>query len=151
MISLENLDIRTVTLGISLLGCSTPNGKELCKNIDDKIVKSAQHFVAETEKLEEKYGIPIVNKRITVTPISCILAPAIKNDREIGQKIAYTMDDVAEKIGVDLIGGYSSLVQRGVTLADTVLIKSIPEALSSTSRVCSSITVAGTKSGLNPL
>lgn len=149
MVSVENLDIRTVTLGVSLLDCSNPTTDILCENVYEKIVDTSKDFVAKAIELEEKYGIPIVNKRLTVTPVSCIIAPAIDEDLDVGMKLASLLDKAAEDVNVDLIGGYSALVQGGTTLADSVLIKSIPEAISSTNRVCSSVNVADTKVGLN--
>lgn len=149
MVNIENLDIRTVTLGISLLDCSNPTTNMMCESVYDKIVGTSKDFVAEAIKLEEKYGVPIVNKRLTVTPISLILAPAIEEDRDVGRRLASVLDKAAEDVNVDLIGGYSALVQGGFTPADSALIKSIPDALSSTDRVCSSVNVAETKVGLN--
>ena len=149
MVNIENLDIRTVTLGISLLDCSNPKANMLCERVYNKIVKTSKDFVIEANELEEKYGIPIVNKRLTVTPISCIIAPAIEEDNDVCLELASILDKAAEDVNVDLIGGYSALVQGGLTHADSALITSIPEALSSTDRVCSSVNVAETKVGLN--
>jgi uncharacterized protein (UPF0210 family) len=149
MVSLENMDIRTVTLGISLLDCSSPDITQLCENIYHKITQTAHKFVKKANELEDKYSVPIVNKRITVTPISCVIAPIIGEDKNVGQKVASAMDEAAKDVNVDLIGGYSALVQGGLTPADNVIIQSIPETLSSTERVCSSINVADTKVGLN--
>lgn len=149
MVSIENMDIRTVTLGISILDCSTDNVNQLCENVYNKIIKTGNKFVETANELEGKYGVPIINKRITVTPISCIIAPIIGKDKDSGRKVASAMDEAAKDINIDLIGGYSALVQGGLTRADDALIQSIPETLSSTDRVCSSINVADTKVGLN--
>jgi len=144
MIHLENLDVRTVTMGISLWEC-TGNG-DLGKNIKEKIHTRAVSLVSSCEKLEQKYGVPIVNKRIAVSPIALISA-----DRSADQmlEIAVILDSVCKEIGIDLIGGYSALVHKGIKPGDQKLMDSIPLALSQTERVCSSINVASTKAGIN--
>lgn len=144
MIHLENLDVRTVTMGISLWECS--NKEDIAKNIKEKIRKKASRLVSSCNKLEQKYGVPIVNKRIAVTPISLIAA---SHSSEQMFDIAMTMDEVCKEIGIDLIGGYSALVHKGIKLGDQKLMESIPSVLSQTERVCSSINVASTKAGIN--
>jgi uncharacterized protein (UPF0210 family) len=150
MITVENLDIRTVTLGMSLFECATPDADRLCEHVYDKVVTTAASFVDEAGRLEERYGLPIVNKRLTVTPIACIIAPAVRAGADaVGPRVASTLDKAADAVNVDLIGGYSALVQRGFTLSDAALIASLPEVLSTTKRVCASLNVADTTSGLN--
>ncbi len=144
MIHLENLDVRTVTMGISLWECS--DKKDIARNIREKICKKASELVSSCNKLEQKYGVPIVNKRIAVTPISLIAA---SHSSEQMLDIAKTMDEVCKEIEVDLIGGYSALVHKGIKIGDKKLMDSIPMALSQTERVCSSINVASTKAGIN--
>ncbi len=144
MIRLENLDVRAVTMGISLWECA---GKgNLGNNIGSKIRSRAAGLVSACEKLEQKYGIPIVNKRIAVSPIALIAAD---QDAEQLLDIAVVLDSVCEEIGIDLIGGYSALVHKGIKPGDQKLLDSIPVVLSQTERVCSSINVASTKAGIN--
>ncbi len=145
MISDENLDIRTVTMGISLRDCSTDDIDKLCDKIYDKITKKAKNLVKESDKIAQEYGIPIINKRISVTPISMV-AESCKGDYV---KIAKTLDRAAKEVGVNFIGGYSALVQKGYTVGDKRLIESIPEALGQTERMCSSVNVGSTKAGIN--
>ncbi len=145
MISEEHLDIRTITLGISLIDCASEDMKRCASKIYDKITKRAERLVAVGEAIEKEYGIPIINKRISVTPISLVAASAAGDMAEI----ARTMDKAAEATGVNFIGGYTALVHKGMTEADKRLIASLPEALSTTERVCSSVNVATTKSGIN--
>ncbi|MQS75769.1 PFL family protein [Companilactobacillus halodurans] len=146
MISKEKLDIRTITMGISLFDCIDSDGKKARQKIYDKLTTKAKDLVKVANKIETEYGIPIVNKRISVTPISMIAAASDDKDY-----VAYakTMDKAAQDIGVDLIGGFSALVQKGYQTGDTKLIASIPEALAQTSRVCSSVNVGSTRSGIN--
>lgn len=146
MIQEANLDIRTITMGISLLDCISGDMDKLCKNIYNKITTCAKDLVSVGEQISKKYGIPIVNKRISVTPIA-LVAGATKATSYV--PIAKTLDRAAEAAGVNFIGGFSALVQKGMSPADRVLIESIPEALSVTERVCSSINVGCTKSGIN--
>ena len=146
MIKEQNLDVRTITMGISLMDCVNDNIDVLCNNIYDKITKSARDIVKVGNEIQEQYGIPIVNKRVSVTPIS-IVAAATKADSYI--KIAQTLDRAAKNIGIDFIGGFSALVQKGFTKSDLVLINSIPEALKTTDIVCSSVNVGSTKNGIN--
>ena len=145
MINKENLDIRTITMGISLIDCMDSNIDESCKKVYNKIYNKARDLVKVGNILEKTYGIPIVNKRVSVTPIS-LLVGASGGDPV---KYAKTLDKVANDIGIDFIGGYSALVQKGFSAGDLELINSIPEALASTSKLCSSINVGSTKTGIN--
>ena len=148
MIEKENLDVRTITMGISLLDCIDSDIDKLCKNIYDKIYNSAKDLVKTGDDIAAEYGIPVVNKRISVTPIALIGGAACKSSSDF-VKIAKTLDEVAKKVGVNFIGGYSALVSKGMTEAERLLIESIPEALASTEVVCSSINVGSTKTGIN--
>jgi uncharacterized protein (UPF0210 family) len=146
MIQQENLDIRTITMGISLRDCACSSGKESRKKIYDKITRLAENLVKVGEDIEREYGVPIVNKRISVTPISII---AESCDDENYVEFAKTLDRAADAVGVNFIGGFSALVHKGYTVGDRRLIASIPEALSSTKKVCSSVNLATTKTGIN--
>lgn len=146
MIDNENLDIRTITMGISLLNCSDDNVDKLNTKIYDKITKYAENLVKTGEQIESEYGIPIINKRISVTPIAMVGQSENSFDFV---KIAKTLDKAADTTGVNFIGGYSALVHKGYTKTDIALIDSIPEALASTNKVCSSVNVGTTKSGIN--
>lgn len=146
MIDEEHLDIRTITMGVSLLDCISDDINVLCKKIYDKICKYTCDLVKTGENISKEYGIPVVNKRISVTPISMIIA-SCKNKLPV--MVAKTLDKVAKEVGVDFIGGYSALVHKGFGPGDSVLIDSIPEALSITDFVCSSVNVGSTKAGIN--
>ena len=146
MLKDQELDIRTITMGISLRDCGDPDAKKAAENIYDKITSKAKDLVSTGERLELEYGIPIINKRISVTPISMV-AENSKTDNYV--IFAEAMDRAAIETGVNFIGGYSSLVHKGHTLGDEKLIRSIPEALSATERVCSSVNIATTKTGIN--
>ena len=148
MIEQENLDVRTITLGISLLDCISNNLEELNDSVYKKITTVAKDLVATGAAIERKYGIPIVNKRISITPIAIIGASACKTPDDF-VSLAQTIDKAAKEVGVNFIGGYSALVSKGMTSADLNLIKSIPKALSTTDRVCSSINVGSTKTGID--
>lgn len=148
MIEKENLDVRTITLGISLLDCIDSDLDKLNEKIYNKIYEAAKNLVATGEDIAREFGIPIVNKRISVTPIALIGGTACKTSSDFAT-IAKTLDDVAKKVGVNFIGGYSALVSKGMTKADELLIRSIPEALANTERVCSSINLGSTKTGIN--
>lgn len=148
MIEKENLDVRTITLGISLLDCIDSDLENLRSNIYNKIKETAKDLVATGEEIEKEFGIPIVNKRISVTPIALVGGAACKSPEDFA-KIAKTLDTVAKEVGVNFLGGYSALVAKGMTKADEMLIKSIPLALSETERVCSSINLGSTKTGIN--
>ncbi len=145
MIQDECLDIRTITMGISLLDCIDSNIDVACQKVYDKITRCAKDLVKVGEDIEKEFGIPIINKRISVTPIAMISAACKCSP----VKFAITMDKAAEAVGVNLIGGYSALVQKGFAAGDKELIESIPEALKLTSRVCSSVNVGSTKTGIN--
>ncbi|MDI6715644.1 MAG: PFL family protein [Actinomycetota bacterium] len=146
MIQEQRLDIRTITMGISLRDCVDASGDRLQKNIYRKVVESARNLVDVAESLQSKYGIPIVNKRVAVSPISVI---AESSDLENYIPVAQALDKAAIDIGIDFIGGFSALVHKGSTRGDVCLIDSIPEALAKTERVCSSVNVASTKAGIN--
>lgn len=146
MISDENLDVRTITMGISLLDCIDSDSDKACRKIYDKITTKAKDLVKVGEQIQEEYGIPIINKRVTVTPISLIAAASHDQDYV---KYALTLDKAAHTLGIDFIGGYSALVQKGYQNGDKTLIKSIPEALAQTDLVCTSVNVGSTRSGIN--
>lgn len=148
MIEKENLDVRTITLGISLLDCCDANLSEVKRKIYKKITTLAKDLVKTGKEIELEYGIPIVNKRISVTPIALVGGAACKTTEDFVQ-IAQTLDKAACEVGVNFIGGYSALVSKGMTEADQLLIRSIPKALSCTERVCSSVNVGSTKTGMN--
>lgn len=146
MIQDEHLDIRTVTMGISLLSCVDSNIDAACEKVYDKIVRMASKLVPVCEQIEKELGIPIINKRISVTPIA-ILAAACQTSNIV--KFALTLERAAREVGVNFIGGYSALVQKGFADGDYALIESIPEALSVTEHVCSSVNIGSTKAGIN--
>ncbi len=146
MIDQQHLDIRTITMGISLLSCCDPDPKKACQKIYDKITRKAEKLVATGEEIEREYGIPIVNKRISVTPMA-LVAGASETDDYVPFAIA--LDKAAKACGVNFIGGYSALVQKGMTEADRKLIMAIPDALACTDIVCSSVNVGSTKAGIN--
>ena len=146
MIKLHNLDIRTVTMAISLRDCMDRNVNKVCDRIREKISRHAKDLIRYANEIENDYSIPIVNKRIAVTPISIIGESCDSYDYI---KIAKTLDEVANEIGVDFIGGFSALVEKGCTRGDIALIESIPEALANTSKLCSSVNVASSKAGIN--
>ena len=148
MISEENLDVRTITLGISLLDCVDTDLEKLNQNIYEKITTLAENLVKTGQDIENEYGIPIVNKRISVTPIALVGASACKKPEDY-VTIAKTLDKAAKKVGVNFIGGYSALVSKGMTKSDEYLIRSIPQALAQTERVCSSVNVGSTKTGID--
>lgn len=145
MINKENLDIRTITMGISLIDCMDSDIDKSCKKVYDKIYNKASRLVEVGSYLQKTYGIPIINKRVSVTPIA-MLVGASGGDPI---KYAKTLDKVGKDIGIDFIGGYSALVQKGFSAGDLELIKSIPEALAKTDIVCSSVNVGSTKAGIN--
>ncbi|MDO4204751.1 MAG: PFL family protein [Selenomonadaceae bacterium] len=146
MITENKLDVRTITMGISLRDCAHPNITQFCQNVYDKITTSAEFLVKTGEDIEAEYGIPIINKRVSVTPIA-IAAEACKTDSFV--PVAEAMDRAAKEIGINFIGGFSALVEKGFTPGDRTLIKSIPEALATTDFVCSSVNVGSTKAGIN--
>lgn len=146
MIREEKLDIRTITMGISLYDCQSDDPKRLAQRIYDRIMNRARDLVRTGEEIEKKYGIPIINKRVSVTPIA-LMAGGLNEEETV--RLARTLDRAAHELGINFIGGYSALVQKGFTDGSRVLIRSIPEALSVTERVCSSVNVASTKAGIN--
>lgn len=146
MVTQQNLDIRTITLGLSLRDCVDNDMNRLCDKVYDRITTAAEKLVPTAEQLEREYGIPIVNKRISVTPIAEICAAVPDEDLS---PVAAAMDRAAKTVGVNFIGGFSALVQKGATSSDNRLIESIPAALSSTDIVCSSVNVASTRAGIN--
>ncbi len=148
MIEKENLDVRTITLGISLLDCIDADLKKLKEKIYEKITRLAKDLAATGRVIEREYGIPIVNKRISITPAALIGASACKSPEDYVE-IARTLDRAAKTVGVNFIGGFSALVSKGMTRSEEYLIRSIPQALSGTDRVCSSVNVGSTKTGLN--
>ena len=146
MIDQQHLDVRTVTMGISLLGCCDSSAAAACRKIYDKITRSAKDLVRVGEEIEAEFGIPIVNKRISVTPIALVAAASEAADYV---PFAKALDRAREATGVDFIGGFSALVQKGMTPADEKLIRSIPEALAETELVCSSVNIGSTRAGIN--
>ena len=148
MIEESNLDVRTITLGISLLDCSDVDVDKVCEKIYTKITTVAKDLVSTGCDIENQFGIPIVNKRISVTPISLVGAACCKTPEDY-VKIAKALDRAALKVGVNFLGGYSALVSKGMTNSDRLLIESIPQALAQTERVCSSVNVGSTKTGID--
>ena len=146
MVSEQNLDLRTITMGISLNSCADEDLDRMCQKVYDRITRQAEHLVSVAEDLEREYGIPIANKRVSVTPIAQIAACTSVQDLT---PLAHTLDRAAETLGIDFLGGFSALVHKGLGDADRRLIASIPEALATTSRVCSSVNVASTRAGIN--
>lgn len=148
MIEKEKLDVRTVTLGISLLDCVSDNVDTLCANIYRRVTSTAEKLVKTAREIEREYAIPIVNKRISVTPIALIGASACKSPEDY-VKIGKTLDDAAHKVGVNFLGGFSALPAKGMTRSEELLIKAIPEVLSETESVCASVNLGATKTGIN--
>ena len=146
MIDNENLDVRTITMGISLLDCLDEDIERACVKVYDKIMRSAKDLVRTGENIEREYGIPIINKRISVTPIGMVAAPC--QSRNV-VRFAHALDKAAKELGVNFIGGYSALVHKGFASGDYALIESIPQALSETDFVCSSVNIGSTKAGIN--
>ena len=146
MFDRQNLDVRTITMGISLLDCADADPKAACQKIYDKICRRAEHLVSTGQDIEREFGIPIVNKRVSVTPISLVAAASQCNDYV---PFAAALDRAAKTVGINFIGGFSALVQKGFTESDRKLIASIPEALATTDVVCSSVNVGSTKAGIN--
>lgn len=146
MVELETLDIRTTTLGINLSDCADPDLESTCEKIYSKIVHHAQHLVETADEIASNYGVPIVNKRIAVSPIAPVAAPSGAEDLT---PLARALDAAAAEVGVDFIGGFTAYVHKGFTRADDALMRSIPKALAETERVCSSVSVASTRAGIN--
>ena len=148
MIEQENLDVRTITMGINLLDCADSNLEEICQNIYNKITGLAGNLVKAGEDISKEYGIPIVNKRISITPVALVGSSACKTPEDYVQ-IAKTLDRAAAELGVNFIGGYSAVVSKGMSHSDELLIRSIPLAMACTERICSSVNVGSTKTGIN--
>ena len=148
MIEQENLDVRTITMGISLLDCAASDVDGLCRNIYGKITRLAEKLVKTGEDISKEYGIPIVNKRVSVTPVSLVGASACRSSEDY-VKVAHALDKAAREVGINFLGGYSAIVSKGMTHSDELLIRSIPQALAETERICSSVNVGSTKTGLN--
>ena len=146
MIREECLDIRTITMGISLYDCQSENPDRLCNNVYDRIMSKAANLVKTGEDIEKKYGIPIINKRVSVTPAALISGNLTPDD---AVKLAKTLDRAAKELGINFIGGFSALVQKGFSNGSRAVISAIPQALAETERVCSSVNVASTKAGIN--
>ena len=142
----QKLDIRCITMGISLLDCAAEDSKVACQKIYDKIMKRAQNLVKVGQDIEKEFGVPIINKRISVTPIALV---AGASNATSYVDYCRTLDKCAHELGVNFLGGFSALVQKGITPADRILIESIPEALAETECVCSSVNVGTTKNGIN--
>jgi hypothetical protein len=145
MVEREHLDIRTVTMGISLLPCIRATAKETAKVVYDTVCKKAENIVKVTSDLSKEFGIPIVNKRVSVTPVSLISAPFAKDAHLIGK----ALDDAAKNLGIDFLGGYSALVNKGMADYEKTFIEGIPEVLAKTDRLCSSVNIGSSKSGIN--
>ena len=148
MIEKENLDVRTITLGISLLDCIDSNLAECCRRVYDKITGAAKRLVATGQEIEGEFGIPVVNKRISITPAAIVGGACCKSAEDF-VKLAETLDAAAKEVGVNFLGGYSALVSKGMTTADRLLMESIPMALAVTERVCSSVNLGSTRTGIN--
>ena len=148
MIEKENLDVRTITLGISLLDCIDSDMDRVCEKVYDKITGKAEKLVSTGEDISREFGIPIVNKRISVTPIALIGAAAASCTDDF-VKLAKTLDRARAEVGASFLGGYSALVSKGMTAADELLIRSLPDALSQTELVCGSVNLGSTKTGIN--
>ena len=148
MIDKDLLDVRTITIGISLLDCIDKDLNKLCKNIYDKITNTAKDLVRVGDEISKDFGVPIVNKRISVTPVALVGGSACKTKEDFVQ-IAKTLDKAAKDLGVNFLGGYSAIVSKGITEADRLLIESIPQAMNETDFICSSVNLGSTKTGLN--
>ena len=148
MILEENLDVRTITMGVSLLDCADSSLKKTCDNIYAKLTRLAKDLVKTGDDIGREFGVPVVNKRISITPAAIVGSACCRRPSDF-VKIAKTLDRAAKKLGVNFIGGYSAVVSKGMTPADEMLIRSIPEALASTERICSSVNVGSTKTGID--
>ena len=148
MIEKENLDVRTITLGISLIGCESESLEKTCSNIYERITEKAAGLIGVAGEIEKEYAIPIVNKRISVTPVSIIGSSCCRRAEDYVE-IARTLDRAAKKVGVNFLGGFSALPAKGMRESERLLIESIPEALSCTDNVCASVNLGSTKTGIN--
>jgi uncharacterized protein (UPF0210 family) len=153
LLSMENFDIRTVTLGINLLPCADSDFEKLCRNVEKRAANTAKDLLGKSEKIEAKYGVPIINKRVTVTPASLVLESCFtgdaKKDREKCVRFAKVLDKIARELKIDFIGGFGGFAEKGITYTDKVLIESLPEVLAATERVCGFYSLASTKNGIN--
>lgn len=148
MVERENLDVRTITIGISLLDCASGTVEQTCANIHAKILRYASRLGQTASDIAAEYGVPIVNKRISITPIALVGASCCKSTADY-VRIAHTLDDTAREIGVNFLGGFSAIVSKGMTASDRLMIESIPEVLATTERICCSVNVGSTRTGLN--
>lgn len=148
MIEQENLDVRTITMGVNLLDCADSDIDRLCRNIYDKITRLAKNLVKTGEDISKEFGVPIVNKRVSITPISLVGGSACRTPEDY-VKVARTLDAAAKEVGINFLGGYSAIVSKGISRSDELLIRSIPQALAETERICSSVNVGSTKTGIN--
>ena len=148
MVSSENLDVRTITMGISLLDCMTPDLDDLCESIYAKITENAKDLVSVGDEIALEIGIPVINKRVSVTPAAIVGAPACHSPEDFVE-VASALERASQKIGVNFLGGFSALVQKGMTASDRLLIDSIPQALAKTEHICSSISLGSTKTGID--
>ncbi len=148
MVSSENLDVRTITMGISLLDCMTPDLDDLCENIYAKITENAKDLVSVGDEIALEIGIPVINKRVSVTPAAIVGAPACHSPEDFVE-VASALERASQKIGVNFLGGFSALVQKGMTASDRLLIDSIPQALAKTEHICSSISLGSAKTGID--
>ena len=148
MVSSENLDVRTITMGISLLDCMTPDLDDLCENIYAKITENAKDLVSVGDEIAREMVIPVINKRVSVTPAAIVGAPACHSPEDFVE-VASALERASQKIGVNFLGGFSALVQKGMTASDRLLIDSIPQALAKTEHICSSISLGSTKTGID--
>lgn len=153
VLTTENFDIRTVTLGINLLPCASDDFEKLCQSVEKKIINTAKDLINKANKIEAKYGVPIINKRITITPASLILESSFTNnakgDAEKCVEFAKLLDKIAKKLNIDFIGGFGGFAEKGLTYADQVVIDALPDVLAQTERVCSFYSLASTKAGIN--
>ena len=148
MIEKENFDVRTITMGISLMDCVSDNLQTLCDNIYNKITRLAKDLVSTGEQISKELGVPIVNKRIAITPIALVGGNACKTSDDYVE-LARTLDRAAKAVGVNFLGGYSAIVSKGMTHSDELMIRSIPKALAETDLICSSVNIGSTKTGIN--
>lgn len=148
MIEKENFDVRTITMGINLMDCADSNLDVLCENIYNKITRYAKDLVKTGEEISKEFGVPIVNKRIAITPISLVGGAACKTSDDY-VKIAHILDRAAKAVGINFLGGYSAIVSKGMSHSDELLIRSIPKALAQTDLICSSVNIGSTKTGIN--
>lgn len=149
MLEVQNLDVRTVTLGVDVGCCASSDPGETAESVRDRLAESADGFMEEADAVEQRYGVPIVNRRIAVTPLSQLMEPWSDASVEDAVELAEAVDETAAEIGVDFVGGYSALVEKGFSDGDELLFESVPEALDATERLCSSLNVASTTAGVN--